>query len=335
MTAQYPPTQSKNSTRVPAHRAGTAAIIGLPNSGKSSLFNALLGSSLSIVTPKPQTTRDQIRGVLDRKEGQIVFIDTPGFLRESAESSGKRDGLASYMIHQTEQALEGLDVLVYLVDPGSTLERETLVVDRLVSGILDKNTQIILAVTKADRVHDAETKSKVGILKSKIKSRLVSETASEGKRAVHETTVSIRNLRQLGSFSKLLFSLIPEGPALFPKDTLTDRPTRFFASEYIREQLFLATHQEIPYSCAVVIDEFRESTSVTHIRARIILERESQKPIVIGKQGLVLKQVGTRARKRIEKLIGGKVFLDLHATVRPDWSRTNGGLQFAGYKEHA
>ena len=285
-----------------AFRSGFVCILGKPNAGKSTLLNALAGEKLAIVTPKPQTTRNRIQGILNipKKKGQagaqVILIDTPGV--HKADSS-----LGKQMMREVHGALEGCDLIYWIVDATRKF---------------DPSDQTILDMASRSRTAVFLLLNKVDLL-DKQKLLPVIEQFS----ALHpfQEIIPISALRKDG-IDRLLEStvnLLPEGPRYFPEDEMTDVPVRFMAAEAIREQVLMATKEEVPHSTAVVIEQFEEGTRLTRISAAIFCEREGQKAILVGKGGQMLKLIGTKARQEIEKLVGTKVFLALFVKVQPNW----------------
>ncbi len=284
-------------------RSGFASLIGRPNAGKSTLLNALIGEKVAIVSEKPQTTRTTIQGVANLPGAQVVFVDTPG-IHKSTSLFNKR------MMETVRTALQDRDVLMYVADasiPYSTEDAEA------VSVLKDLSTPVFLLANKIDRVQD--------------KRQLL--PLIEQFKSVREFTeyipVSAKTGEGLERVREAIVSRLPEGPAYFPTDHLTDQPERFLAAEMIREQILRHTRQEIPHAVAVLIDRWEESPrkgsreAITKIAATIYVERDGQKAIVIGAGGAALKNVGTLARYEIEKMVGHKVFLELFVKVQKDW----------------
>jgi len=283
-------------------RSGFASIIGRPNAGKSTLLNALTGEKLAIVSDKPQTTRTTIQGVVNLPGAQIVFIDTPG-IHKSTNLFNKR------MMDTVRTALEDRDVLLYVADASLSFSAEET---EAVSVLKDLKTPVFLLANKIDRVQD---KRKLLPLLDQFKTIRefdeyipVSATTGEGLDRVRDAIVS----------------RLPEGPAYFPKEHLTDQPERFLAAEMIREQILRHTRQEVPHSVAVLIDRWQDppkpkEKQLTKISATIYVERDGQKAIVIGAGGAALKKIGTLARYEIEKMVGHKVFLELFVKVQEHW----------------
>ncbi len=292
-------------------RSGFVALLGRPNVGKSTLLNRILGARIAIVTEKPQTTRDRIAGIYTEPRGQIIFLDSPGIHRA-------RRRLNEYMVRTAERIAAEADVAVHIVDdrPAGSGEEEKLV--RL---LLERLTvPRLLLVNKVDRAGEAAAeRMRTERMETELYARgfLVSATKGYG----------------LEAFLDHLFSLLPEGPLYYPEDELTDLPMRFIAREVVREKLFAFLSDELPYSVAVAIEEYREDPErgLVRIRAEIYVERESQKGMVIGKGGRMLRDIGTAARVELEKETGERVYLDLFVKVVPEWSRKETMLRRLGY----
>jgi len=311
----------------PKTRCGTVALVGRPNVGKSTLVNALIGFRLSIATPKPQTTRDRILGVLtrpaneDRSEAaQLVFLDTPGL-------HTPKNKLGAHMNVEAEEAARDADVVVYVTEPpkgGAILRDETL--ERVLE--IAGKTPVVLAINKVDRLKDKGALIPIleGYAKLHDFAAYVPIVASKGGEG------SSNGLeRLLDEIAKVL----PVGPFVFPEDELTDRPERFLAAECVREQVILQTRDELPYAIAVTIDAWEEPASakaVTRIEATVHVEKEAQRKIVIGAGGDRVKQIGIGARKTIEELLGRRVHLQLHVRVEESWSSDERKLAELGYE---
>jgi GTP-binding protein Era len=294
-------------------RSGFVAIIGRPNVGKSTLLNQILGEKLVITSDKPQTTRNRIQGIHNVANGQIVFIDTPGIHRG-------RSRLNRYMVDEAGAAMEGVDVILFLVEAsGKPASQFELLQERL--GRI--NVPVILVVNKIDLVS---------------REQLILKLADYGKLHDFREIVPISAATGDGveRLVGLLPPLLPEGPAYFPDDILTDSPERFIVAEIIREKVFRHTGDEIPYAVAVNVEDFDEDdveeSGLIRISAVISVERDSQKGIVIGRQGAMLKKIGTLARKEIEQLLGTKVFLQLFVRVRKDWTESKYAMKELGYE---
>ncbi len=278
------------------YRAGFVAIIGRPNAGKSTLLNRYVGQKVAIVTSKPQTTRNRIQGIVTRPEGQIVFIDTPG-LHEAHTVLNRQ------MMREVAAALEGIDVLLMMVDASAALPHA----DQL---LLDKAKRFegkaILALNKVDRVP---------------KPKLLPLLDAFAKAFPFAALVPISALKGNGCEELLaeILKQLPEGVPFFPEDQVTDQPERFLASEIVREKAIQLTYHEVPHALRVMIDKFEETPTILRIQATLNVERDSQKKILIGKKGEMLKKVGTEARKELEKLLGMKIYLGLFVKVAPGW----------------
>jgi GTP-binding protein Era len=277
-------------------RAGFVAIIGRPNAGKSTLLNRYVGQKVAIVTSKPQTTRNRIQGIVTRPQGQIVFIDTPG-LHEAHTVLNRQ------MMREVAAALEGIDVLLMMVDASATQPHA----DQL---LLDKAKRFegkaILALNKTDRVP---------------KPKLLPLLEAFSKAFPFAALVPISALKGNGCEELLeeIFKQLPEGVPFFPEDQITDQPERFLASEIVREKAIQLTYHEVPHALRVMIDKFEETPKILRIEATLNVERDSQKKILIGKKGEMLKKVGTEARKELETLLGTKIYLGLFVKVAPGW----------------
>lgn len=280
----------------PKTRAGFVAIIGRPNAGKSTLLNRFVGQKVAIVTSKPQTTRNRIQGIVTRPEGQIVFIDTPGL--HEADTVLNRQ-----MMREVAAALEGIDVLLMMVDASRMLPHAD-------SLLLERGKRFegkaILALNKIDRVP---------------KPKLLPLIDAFAKEFPFAALVPISALKGDGCEALLqeILKNLPEGEPFFPEDQITDQPERFLVSEIIREKAIALTYHEVPHALAVVVDQFEETPNLLRIHATLTVERDSQKKILIGHKGEMLKKVGTAARKELEALLGTKVFLGLFVKVAPDW----------------
>lgn len=287
------------------------AIIGRPNVGKSTLLNCVLGEKIVITSDKPQTTRNRIQGIHNVEGGQIVFIDTPGIHKAHSR-------LNRYMVNEAGAALEGVDVVLFLVDAtGKPSQQFELLQERL--GKID--APVILIVNKIDLIR---------------REQLIPKLGEYGKLHNFKEIVPVSAARGEGvdRLGRLILPLLPEGPAYFPDDILTDSPERFVVAEIIREKVFRHTGDEIPYAVAVNVEDFDEGdgNGLIRISAVISVERETQKGIVIGKGGAMLKKVGTLARKEIEQLLGTKVFLELFVRVRKDWTGSKNMMKELGYE---
>jgi GTPase len=300
------------STSPPEHRAGFASLIGRPNVGKSTLLNQLLGQKLAIVSPKPQTTRNRIRGIRTRPEGQIIYVDTPGL----HPPKGK---LGHFLASTVAQALEDVDIVILVADATTPMEPP----DADVFQALRASTApVVLALNKVDLVADKRT----------LLPRLEAYACRHAFRAL--VPISAKDGTGVERLEAVVLEVLPPGPPLYPPDTVTDQPETFFVAERIREQLFLATRQEVPYASAVRVEELveRGPDAPLYIRAEIFVERPSQKAIVIGEGGAMLKRVGQAARRELEAFFGIRVFLDLRVRVRRDWRQDDRVLRELGYQ---
>jgi GTPase len=288
-------TENTKATEVRG-RSGFAAIVGRPNAGKSTLINKLVGQKIAIVTSKPQTTRNRIQGIVTRAEGQIVFIDTPGLY--DADSA-----LGRQMMHEVAAALEDIDVLLLMVDASHP---QTHMDELLLSKAKRFRGKTILVLNKVDRV------AKEGLLP------LIEEfsKAFEFAAIVPISALKGGGLEQL---QQEILRMLPEGPAHFPEDQVTDQPERFLAAEVIREKAIQLTYHEIPYALAVMVDKYEEKPRLLRIEVTLSVERDSQKKILIGHKGEMLKKIGTEARKELEKMLDTKIYLGLFVKVMPDW----------------
>lgn len=288
------------------HKAGFVAIIGKPNAGKSTLMNALIGEKLSIVTHKAQTTRHRIFGILNENDFQIVFSDTPGIIIPKYE-------LQRNMMKFVSHSLEDADVILCVIDVlDDVLDLE--IIDKLKKTALP----VIFVLNKIDVSNELKLADKVAWCNQfDVKKEIIALSAL--------TKFNIENLVHL------ILKCIPEHPPFYNKEDLTDKPERFFAAEIIREKIFLNYTQEIPYSCEVSILAFKEKPDINVITAEIYVERDSQKGILIGKDGVSLKRVGTQARAEMEKFFGKKVFLETHVRVVKDWRSDPKKLKSFGY----
>jgi GTP-binding protein Era len=285
-----------------AFRSGFISIIGRPNAGKSTLLNKLVGEKVAIVTPKPQTTRNRILGIVNlparkgRPAGQIVLIDTPGVHKPDSSLNKK-------MMREVHEALEGRDAILLIIDatqPFGPGDQFTLELVKKTGG------PVFLLLNKIDRLE---------------KSRLLPMMAEYQKLHDFREIIPVSALTGDGLDVLLdrLIAVLPEGPRYFPKDQVTDQPERFLAAEIVREKVLLETAQEVPYATTVVVERWKESARLTSISAVIYCEREGQKKIIIGRHGEMLKKIGTGARHELERLLGTKVFLELFVKVRPGW----------------
>lgn len=289
------------------HRAGYVNIIGMPNAGKSTLMNRLVGEPLAIATAKAQTTRHRILGMVNDEQSQIIFSDTPGYLEPGYQLQKK-------MQAKVEEALEDADVLVLLIDA-----KHSELPEEFAERIKNSSGKLIVAINKID----LSDQQKLESLVQKIKTEFQPESI------IPISSIYGANLDQL---LKAIRERLPESPPYFPKDQLTDKPEKFFVAEIIREKIFELYKQEIPYSCEVKVDSFKEDGRLIRIAAIIFVNRKSQKPILIGKNGTAIKRLGTESRRKIEEFLGSKVFLELHVKVREHWRENEEQLKNFGYE---
>ncbi len=283
--------------------SGFACILGRPNAGKSTLLNALVGEKLAIISPKPQTTRNRILGIINapkqkgREAGQIVLIDTPGVHRPDS-SLGRK------MMTEVREALEGCDLILLIVDASRKWAAEDTFVLDLVKR---SGTPVFLLLNKIDLLAD--------------KRNLLPLIAQFQPLHNFQEIIPISALRKRGLDDLLncVVKALPSGPCYFPEDQITDQPLRFMVSELIREQVLLQTREEVPHAVTVLVDQFEEGPKLVRIAATIYCERDGQKAILLGKGGQMLKKMGTSARLDIEKMVGRKVFLELYVKVQPGW----------------
>ena len=291
-----------------AHRAGFVAIVGRPSVGKSTLLNALVGTRISITSKKPQTTRHRITGIVTTRDAQIAFVDTPGF------QTRYRSRLNDRLNRSVRDALEGVDAIVWVVD-AAHLSQE----DREVLGLLPRDVPIIVALNKIDAIAD----------KSALLPR-IAEIATFRDFAAIVPVAAEKNV-DLDVLAREIVRMLPEGPALYPETEVTDRDERFLAAEFIREKVFRLLGDEVPYGTAVAIEDFEHEGDLRRIRATIFVEKASQRAIVIGEGGERMKAIASQARADMERLFGGKVFLDVWVRVKRGWSSDDAMLTRLGY----
>jgi GTP-binding protein Era len=290
-----------------SHKSGFVNIVGSPNVGKSTLMNRLVGEKLSIVTSKAQTTRHRILGIVNDENYQIVFSDTPGVVNAAYK-------LHEAMMEYVNTSLKDADVLIFITD---TKENEMNHKETL-EKIQKLNVPVICLINKIDLSEQDKVMERIAYWKERLPNSLIYPIS-----ALHDFNIE-------AVWEKIL-ELVPESPAYFDKEELSDRPMRFFVSEIIREKIFLHCDKEVPYSCQVEIEEYTEEPGLTRIRALIIVERDSQKGIIIGKGGEMLKRIGKDARLEIEKFIDQRVFMETYVKVDKDWRSTENKLKKYGY----
>lgn len=288
------------------HKSGYVAIIGKPNAGKSTLMNQILGTKLSIVTHKAQTTRHQVIGIHSEEDAQIIFLDTPGIINPKYE-------LQKAMMRFVEKAEKDADIILFIVDA-----KEDNIPDYAFDSLRRFQKPVLLVINKIDLYEQGQVEKKATDLNS---------------RFPFKDTVYVSALSGFGTegLLKIIIDNLPSGPPFYPKDELSEHPVRFFAAELIREQVFLQYHEELPYSTTVDIIQYEERDDLDYINAEIIVNRDSQKGMIIGKGGRAIKNLGTAARESIEEFVGRKVYLDLHVKVRENWREKANMVRNFGY----
>lgn len=291
------------------YRCGYVALIGRPNVGKSTLLNHLLGQKISITSRKPQTTRHQILGIKTTDTAQIIYVDTPGLHKQAKRAMNR------YMNRAASSALEGVHVVLFVVEAMQWTDDDELVLERI------KQSQVpaILVINKVDKIDDK------AVLLPYLQEIAVKHTFKE---VIPVSALKGSNLTEL---EMLISGYLDESTPFYPEDQVTDRSVRFMTAEIIREKLMRRLGQELPYDLTVEIEQFKEQKGVTHINALIWVDRDNQKAIVIGKKGERLKAIGKDARKDIEALLGGKVYLEMWVKVKSGWSDDERALQSLGY----
>jgi len=291
-------------------KSGFVAIVGRPNVGKSTLMNHLIGQKIAITSPVAQTTRNRLQGILTTPQAQIIFVDTPGIHKPHHE-------LGKVLVQNAKTAIKSVDLVLFMVD--SAVDAGTG--DRFIFNILKRiNTPVILGLNKVDL--------------QPTNYQFIDDSYAELIADTNWSTVKFSATTSTGTdkLQELLTTKLESGPYYYPPDLVTDQPERFIIAELIREQILLHTRQEIPHSVAITIEKIEETTKVTKINAAINIERTSQKGIIIGKQGAMLKNIGMTARQQIQKLIAGKVHLDLFVKVEPKWRQSRMRLAEFGYQ---
>ncbi|MDN4594807.1 GTPase Era [Polycladomyces subterraneus] len=293
------------------YKSGFVALIGRPNVGKSTLMNHIIGQKVAIMSDKPQTTRNQIRGVYTDERGQIIFLDTPGIHKPKSK-------LGEYLVKTAQNALDEVDLVLFLVDASEGLGPGDRYIIEHLKGI---NTPVFLVINKIDQVHPDDLLPLI-----------------DQYRQLHDfaefVPISALQGNNTSTLVRLIFERLPEGPAYYPADQVTDHPERFIVGELIREKVLFLTREEVPHSVAVIVEEMKQrENGAVYVRATIYTERDSQKGILIGKRGSMLKEVGRLAREEIERLFGSKVFLDLWVKVKRDWRNEEFLLRQFGYRE--
>lgn len=299
------------TAQVSDHKSGYAAIVGRPNVGKSTLLNALVGQKISITTHKPQTTRHRILGIYSRPDAQIIFVDTPGFHLKEAHAINR------YMNKAALSSLYDVDIILFVIEAGRWTREDAALAEKLQS----QKQPVIAVINKVDAVSD--------------KRELLQEIERLDKLMKLEAIVPIsaRKGDGLETLRSLVLERLPPAPPYFDPEQVTDRSLRFLAAEEIREKLFLHVHAELPYALTVEIEQFIEEEKLYRIRATVWVEKMSHKGMVIGKNGVLLKRVGTEARKALQQSFGRKIFLELWVKVKEGWSDDERALQSLGYHD--
>ncbi|MDW0108977.1 GTPase Era [Sporosarcina aquimarina] len=293
-------------------KSGFVSIIGRPNVGKSTFLNRVVGQKIAIMSDKPQTTRNKVQGVVTGDDSQIVFIDTPGIHKPKHK-------LGDFMVKSAKNTLKEVDVVMFMVNANEKIGPGDRFVIEMLKG---SNTPVFLVINKIDLVHPDDL---LGIITSYVDEYDFAEIVP----------LSALNGNNVERLMETLNKYLPEGPKYYPDDQVTDHPERFIISELIREKVLHLTREEVPHSIAVVIEKIArdEENAIVNVNATIIVDRDSQKGIVIGKQGALLKQIGTKARRDIEMLLGSKVFLELWVKVQKDWRNKPGQLKEFGFRD--
>ncbi|MBL4604646.1 MAG: GTPase Era [Flavobacteriaceae bacterium] len=291
------------------HKAGFVNIIGNPNVGKSTLMNALVGEKLSIITSKAQTTRHRILGIVNEEDYQIIFSDTPGIIKPAYQ-------LQESMMDFVKSAFDDADVLIYMVEVG---EKE-LKNEAFFHRIINSKIPVILLLNKIDKSTPEIVDEKIAYWREKVPNSFVYVISALEKFNVESV------------FAKII-ELLPEAPPFYPKDQLTDKPERFFVNEAIREKILKHYKKEIPYSVEVETEDFVEEENIIKIRSVIMVERDTQKGIIIGHKGSAIKRVGAEARKDLERFFGKKIFIELYVKVNKNWRSNDRELKRFGYNQ--
>lgn len=290
-----------------SHKAGFVNIIGNPNVGKSTLMNAFVGERLSIITSKAQTTRHRILGIVNGEDFQILFSDTPGIIKPAYD-------LQESMMDFVKSAFEDADVLIYMVEIG---EKE-LKDEAFFNKIIHSKIPVLLLLNKIDKSNQEQLEAQVDLWKEKVPNAEIFPISA------------LENFNVQNVFNRII-ELLPESPPYYPKDALTDKPERFFVNEAIREKILLNYDKEIPYAVEIETEEFKEDDTIIRIRAVIMVERDTQKGIIIGHKGAAIKKVGVQAREELEKFFGKQIYIELYVKVNKDWRNNSYQLRRFGY----
>ncbi len=290
------------------HKSGFVNIVGNPNVGTSTLMNRLVGERISIITSKAQTTRHRILGIVNTDDYQIVYSDTPGVLRPNYK-------LQEQMLGFSESALNDADVLLYMTDVVEKTDKN----EKFLSKVQRVDAPVLLLINKVDQTNQNDLEALVMQWKELLPNAEI-------------YPLSATNNFNIDVIKSRILELLPESPPYFEKDALTDRPARFFVTEIVREKVLLYYQKEVPYSVEVVVEEFKEEENIIRIRVLIIVERDSQKGIIIGNKGAAIKKLGTMARQDIERFFDKKVFMEMYVKVEKDWRSRDNILRNFGYK---
>lgn len=290
------------------HKAGFVNIVGNPNVGKSTLMNSLVGEKLSIITSKAQTTRHRILGIVNGEEFQLVLSDTPGVIKPSYE-------LQSSMMDFVKTAIDDADILIYMIEIGESSLKD----ENLFNKIKSSSIPVVVLINKIDLSNQEELENQVDEWKTKLPNAEI-------------FPISALKEFQVDNLLQRLIELLPECPPYFPKDQLTDKPERFFVNEIIREKILINYNKEIPYSVEILTEEFKEDEKIIRIRSVIMVERNSQKGIIIGHKGSALKKIGIESRKDLETFFGKQIHIELFVKVNKNWRSNHNQLKRFGYK---
>ena len=290
------------------HKAGFVNIVGNPNVGKSTLMNSLVGEKLSIITSKAQTTRHRILGIVNGEEFQLVLSDTPGVIKPSYE-------LQSSMMDFVKTAIDDADILIYMIEIGESSLKD----ENLFNKIKSSSIPVVVLINKIDLSNQEELENQVSEWSKKLPNAEI-------------FPISALKEFQVDNLLQRLIELLPECPPYFPKDQLTDKPERFFVNEIIREKILINYNKEIPYSVEILTEEFKEDQKIIRIRSVIMVERNSQKGIIIGHKGSALKKVGIESRKDLETFFGKQIYIELFVKVNKNWRSNHKQLKRFGYK---
>ena len=290
------------------HRAGFVNIVGNPNVGKSTLMNSLVGEKLSIITSKAQTTRHRILGIVNGEDFQLVLSDTPGVIKPSYE-------LQSSMMDFVKTAIDDADILIYMIEIGESSLKD----ENLFNKIKSSSIPVVVLINKIDLSNQEELENQVSEWSTKLPNAEI-------------FPISALKEFQVDNLLQRLIELLPECPPYFPKDQLTDKPERFFVNEIIREKILINYNKEIPYSVEILTEEFKEDEKIIRIRSVIMVERNSQKGIIIGHKGSALKKIGIESRKDLETFFGKQIHIELFVKVNKNWRSNHNQLKRFGYK---